>query len=293
MCNRSIKVTQKVFERAGMCLLGTAALMLPGATSVHAKPGFHPVIIRGTGTPAPTELNLAYVASFPNGSLAPALDKLNAGAMKAGDTGIPDSNPTLEKRPGAIILGITRPVDLSPDLVVAQTAWATDLNFAPGSVSRIRATFIAPVGPIPGGGFAIGVGAKTGGSEDLPEEPRIFTTINVRPGFVVRLQVPFGAVETTNTTLSQEIKDLIFSTTDPQPFTIELTIDRKNGTGQSKLTVGDKVVGPLFFHLDGFPVDSGPIISAMGAGPAVNANGPGQTASVQVRDFRIYSNVGG
>ncbi len=291
MCNRRIKVTQKVFERAGMCLLGTAALMLPAATSADAKPGFHPVIIRGTGTPASAELNLAYLASFPNGSLEPALDKLSAGPMKAGDTGIPDSNPTLEKRPGAIILGITRPVDLSPELVVAQTAWATKLNFGPGSVSRIRATFIAPVGPIPGGGFAFGIGAKTGGSEDLPDEPRIFTTINVRPGFLVRLQVPFGAVETTNTVLSQEIKDLIFSTTDPQPFTLELTIDRKNGTGQSKLIVGDKVVGPLSFHLDGFPVDGGPIISAMGAGPAVNANGPGQTASVQLRDFRIYTSA--
>jgi hypothetical protein len=293
MCSRSIKVSEKVFGRAGMGLLGAAALMLPAATSVDAKPGFRPVIIRGAGTPAPAELNLAYLASFPNGSLAPALDKLNAGPMKAGDTGIPNSNPTLDKRPGAIILGITRPVDLSPDLVVAQTAWATQLNLGPGSVSRIRATFIAPVGPIPGGGFAIGVGAKTGGSEDLPDEPRIFTTINVRPGFVVRLQVPFGALETTNTTLSQEIKDLIFSTTNPQPFTIELTIDRKDGTGQTKLTVGDKVVGPLSFHLDGFPVDSGPTISAMGAGPAVNANGPGQTASVHVRDFRIYTKNGG
>jgi hypothetical protein len=30
----------------------------------------------------------------------------------------------------------------------------------------------------------------------------------------------------------------------------------------------------------------------VGPGVAVNANAPGQTASVQVRDFRIYANVG-
>jgi hypothetical protein len=293
MSSRTIQVTQRAFARVGMCLIGASAFMTPPATPADAKPGFHPEVIRGTGTSTSAELQLAYQATFPNGSLTSSVDRLGVGAMQVGDTLIPDSNPTLDKGPGAIILGITRPVDLSPDLVVAQSAWVTGLNFGPGSVSRIRATFIAPVGPIPGGGFAIGLGAKVGGKEDLPDQLRVFTTVNVRPGFLVRLNVPFGAVETTNTVLSQEIKDLIFSTTDPQPFTIELTIDRATGTGQSKLTVGDKVVGPLSFHLSDFLADSGPAITAMGAGPAVNSNGPGQTASVQLRDFRIYTNAGG
>jgi hypothetical protein len=241
-------MTRKLFSRVGRCLLGSAALFLTLATPSDAKPGWNPVVIRGGSTNS-AELRLAYQASFPNGSLKSSVDKLNVGPMQLGDTLIPDSNPTFEKGTGDIVLGITRPVSLSPDLVVAQSAWATHLNFGPGSVLRIRATFIAPVGPLPGGGFAIGLGAKIGGRDDLADEPRIFTTINMRPGFLARLNVPFGAVETTNTVLPPEIKNLMFSATDPQPFTLELTIDRTNGTGQAKLTVGDKVVGPLSFHL--------------------------------------------
>lgn len=292
MSSRSVRVNKRALVGAGMWLC-TAALLLAPPTSAVAKPGFHPVIIRGTGTADAAQLRLAYLATFANGSLASSVDRLNAGPMQLGDTLVPNSNPTFEKGTGDIVLGITRPVDLSPDLVAAQSAWATHLDFGPGTISRIRATFIAPVGPIPAGGFAIGLGAKTGGNEDIPDQPRVFTTINVRPGFLVRFNVPFGAVETTNTVLSPEIKDLIFSTTDPQPFTLELTIDRTNGIGQAKLTVGDRVVGPLTFHLAEFLEGSGPTITAAGAGPAVNANGPGETASVHVRDFRIYANGGG
>jgi hypothetical protein len=92
--------------------------------------------------------------------------------------------------------------------------------------------------------------------------------------------------------LPQAAKDAIFSTTDPQPFTLELTIDRTKGKGAAKLTVADQVYS-LSFTLADFLTDSGPTITAVGPGIAVNANGPGQTASVHVRDFRIYTNVGG
>jgi hypothetical protein len=49
----------------------------------------------------------------------------------------------------------------------------------------------------------------------------------------------------------------------------------------------------LHFTLADFLADGGPTITAVGPGIAVNSNGPGQTASVHVRDFRIYTNVGG
>jgi hypothetical protein len=293
MSKRTAQMTQKVFSRVGMCLLATTGFLLPAATPSTAEPAWNPVVIRGAGTTERAELRLAYLATFPEGSLAPSVDQLNAGSMLLGDTLVPGSNPTFEKGPGEIILGITRPVDLSPDLIVAQNVFATGLNFGPGSVLRLRATYIAPVGPIPSGGFAFGLVAKTGGKDDLPTEPRVVTTINVRPGFLVRLNVPFGAVETTNTVVPADLKEMMFSTTDPQPFTLELTIDRTNGTGKAKLTVGDRVVGPLSFHLSDFLVNSGPTITVTGTGPAVNANGPGKTASVHVRDFRIYTNVGG
>jgi hypothetical protein len=294
MSNTSTRVNPIVFARAAIC---AAACVCVSVTASDAKAGPGPAVIRGIPTPAgaapaPSEQPLAYLATFPNGTLQPSIDRLEAGAMQPGDTGIAGSNPTFTPLKGEFLVGITRPVDLPADDTPAATIWATPVEFGPGSILRIRATFIAPVGPLPGGGFAMGVGAKTGGKDDLPTEPRVFTTVNVRPGYLVRLNVPFGSVETTNTVLPAEIKDLIFSTTDPQPFTLELTIDRVHGTGASKLTVGDKVVGPLTFHLADFLADSGPVITAVGSGIAVNANGPGQTASVHVQDFRIYTSAG-
>ena len=284
MSGRTIR---HAFKYAGACVLCTASLLaLP--SRADAKP---PIVIRGIpGSPASTELRLAYLASFPNGSLEPSLDKLNAGAMFPGDPLIPDSNPTVSTSPGEVVVSIHRPVGLSPDLIPAESLWAP-VNFGPGSVVRLRATFIAPVGPYATtGGFAIGVGGRIGGKDDLPLEPRVFVTVNARPNQLVRFQVPFGSVEPTNTVLPQAVKDAIYSTTDPQPFTIELTIDRKLGKGTAKLMVIDQVFS-LSFTLSDFLADTGPTITAVGPGIAVNSNGPGQTASVHVREFRIY--VGG
>lgn len=291
MSSRTIQVTRKVFARVGMCLLGTAALLLTLATPAYAEPGL-PVIIRGIpDSPSSTEPRLAYQASFPNGSLESSVDKLNVGPMQPGDTGIAGSNPTFEHRPGEIFVSITRPIGLAPELIPAAGLWATPVNFGPGSVSRISATYRAPVGPLPGGGFAIGINAKTGNKDDLTTDTRIAVTINVRPGFVVRLNVPFGATQPTAMPLPQAIKDAIFSTSDPQPFTLELTIDREQGQGTAKLLVADQVFS-LSFTLADFRADGGPAITAVGPGIAVNQNAPGQTASVHVRDFRIYANVG-
>ena len=188
MSNRTIQATQKVFARAGMCLLGTAALMLPAATPADAKAG--PQIIRGIpSAPASTELRLAYQASFPSGSLEPSLDKLNFGPMVPGDTLIPDSDPTVSAGNGDVVVSIHRPLGLSPDDIPSESVWATPVNFGPGSVVRIRATFIAPVGPYATtGGFAIGLGARTGAKDDLATETRVFATVNARPNQVVRFQ---------------------------------------------------------------------------------------------------------
>lgn len=291
MSSRTFQVTQKVFGRAGICLLATAGLMFPPATVADAKPGFHPEIIRGIPS-RPAVLQLAYSASFPNGSLKPSLDRLNAGPMVPGDPLIPDSNPTVSAAPGAVVISIHRPLGLSPDQIPSESIFAP-VSFGPGSVVRIKATFIAPVGPYATtGGFAIGLGGRTGGKDDLANETRVFATVNVRPNQLVRFQIPFGAVEDRNTVLPQAVKDAIYSTTDPQPFTVELTIDRKQGKGTAKLTVIDQVFS-LDFTLEDFLAGSGPTITNVGPGIAVNANGPGQTASVHVRDFRIYTNTDG
>ncbi len=294
MSNRTMHVTKKVFTRVGMSVLGTAALMLPLATPSDAKPAFKPVIIRGipSTAPASTELRLAYLASFSNGSLDAAVDKLGAGPLQFGPFDVPNSNPVIEARPGEIFLSIFRPVGLDPDVTPAAGVWATPVDFGPGSISRYRATFIAPVGPLPGGGFAIGVNAKTGGKEDLSTDTRIAATVNVRPGFLVRFGVPFGAAEPARVVLPDDVKNAMFSPTDPQPFTIELTVDRTNGQGTAKLLVIDQVF-TVPFILSDFVADGGPTVTAVGPGIAVNPNAPGQTASVRVREFRIYTTIGG
>jgi len=291
MSRSTFQVTQKVFGRTGICLLASAGLMLPPQTPADARPGFHPEIIRGIPS-RPAVLQLAYSASFPNGSLKPSLDKLNAGPMVPGDPLIPDSIPTVSAAPGAVVISIHRPLGLSPDQIPSESIFAP-VSFGPGSVVRSKATFFAPVGPYATtGGFAIGLGARTGGKDDLANETRVFATVNVRPNQLVRFQIPFGAVEERNTVLPQAVKDAIYSTTDPQPFTIELTIDRKQGKGTAKLTVIDQVFS-LDFTLEDFLAGGGPTITNVGPGVAVNANGPGQTASVHIRDFRIYTNTDG
>lgn len=278
--------------RHGMLLAGVSILFTPllTASSSNAAPAFNPVVIRGAGTSDSTQLRLAYLVNFHNGSLDSSVDHLGAGAMVPGDPLIPNSSPTVSALPGEILVSIHRPLGLSFDLIPSESVWATPVHFAPGSVVRLSATFRAPAGPLPGGGFAIGVNARTGGKDDVaPDNERIATTINVRPGFVVRLNVPFGSTQPTNMVLPQAVKDAIFSATDPQPFTLSLTIDRVSGTGKSELKVGDQVYS-LTFELSDFRADGGPIITAVGPGIAVNSNGPGQTASVHVREFRIYAN---
>jgi len=292
MSGTTTKMTRRIFSRAGLCLLGTAGLVLPLSTASDAQSGWHPEVIRGARQANPGALRLAYQASFPNGSLDSSVDHLGAGPMVPGDPLIPDSSPTVSALPGEVVVSIHRPVGLSPDLIPSESLWATPVHFGPGSVVRISATLRAPVGPLPGGGFAIGLVGRTGARDDLPSETRIATTINVRPGFLVRLNVPFGSTQPAAMILPQAIKDAIFSTSDPQSFTLALTIDRIHGTGKSVLKVGDKIFS-LSFVLADFLADGGPIITAVGPGIAVNSNGPGQTASVHVRDFRIYTNTGG
>lgn len=255
--------------------LSVAMLMMAASTAATADP------------PA-GRLQLAYQASFPNGSPEASVDHLGIGPMLMGDALIANSNPTFAPLPGELFISITRPIGLANDLIPSASAFATPVDFGPGSLARISATFRAPVGPLATGGFAIGLVAKTGGKDDLATEPKIAVTVNVRPGALVRLNVPFGSTQPRSVVLPATVRDEIFSGSPPKPFTLDLSIDRMNGTGRAQLKVGDEVFS-LAFSLSDFRADGGPTITAMGAGVAVNSNGPGQTASVHLRDFRIFA----
>ena len=63
--------SKKVLTVMSACLLGTVTLALPQATAADAKPQ----IIRGIPSQSQSQLQLAYLATFPGGSLEPALDK--------------------------------------------------------------------------------------------------------------------------------------------------------------------------------------------------------------------------
>jgi hypothetical protein len=251
------------------------------------------LVLASTASLAASEsdkLQLAYQATFPNGSLEPSVNDLDIeGPMLTSSTLGADSNPTFTSLPGELFISVTRPVDTPAGVVASAVVSVTPVNFGPGSISRVSATFRAPFGPLVTGGWAVQVYSRTGGQDDLSTETRVAATLRVQPGGEVRLNVPQidsgGAPSTTFMVLPVEILDDIFLS--PKPFTLDLTIDRTAGTGNAKLTVGNHVFRHPF-DLKVFPVNDEPTISAMGAGVAMNGSS-GQTVSVHLREFRIYA----
>ena len=264
----------------------------PTAFINTAKLSFAALAMVATAAPAEAQqvddLELAYLATFANGSLGPSVNALGIdGPMLKVDSQIENWNPTFSPGPGDLVISLARPAGLSSGVVTAAGVFATLVSFGPGSVSRVSATFRAPDGP-PTGGWAVVLNARTGGQNDLSGETRVNVSLRMAPGGELRLNVPFGATMTTFTILSPEIRDEIFSAVAPKPFTLSLLIDRITGTGQATLTVQDNVVSLPFF-LSTFPANSEPTITAMGAGIAANGTAPGQVVSVHLREFRIYA----
>jgi hypothetical protein len=101
------------------------------------------------------------------------------------------------------------------------------------------------------------------------------------------LNVPLGAASPTFVDLPPELYDAIYRDVDPEPFVLELEIDRVTGFGTASLKVGDAVLSRNFVLSD-FRANAGPIITAVGPSIA-NANATGASVSVHVREFRIYS----
>ena len=231
------------------------------------------------------DTSLVYVASFGSNTLAPSLDKLRFGSLKRGDAEIYGSNPTATLVDGEVVLSVTRPADLSGG-VVASGVFNTNVRFDQGSLFGLQATFIRPAGPITGG-WAAALSARTGDESDLFEETRVNASLSARPGGTARLNVPFGATSPTSVDLPAPVYEAIFRPDNPEPFTLQLLVDRVTGNGNASLRVGDFPVLSRSFQLSQFQANSGDPITAVG--PAIaNANAPGQTVSVRLRDFRIY-----
>jgi len=226
---------------------------------------------------------LGYLASFENGSLEPALDRFNFGPLRTGHSQDPNNFPSWTPSGGDLTIQVTRPADLVGG-VASVGVFATPVDFGPGTILEARATFIRPVGPHGSTDiWAMVVGARTGDNDDLFAETRVGASLQVR-GTSLRFNSPGGGP---GSDLPPEVYNEIFSTTDPQPFTLELLVDRISGTGRVTLKVGDRLFSRSVIF-SAFPAASGPAITAVG--PSLGIVSPsGQAASVHLREFRISS----
>jgi hypothetical protein len=238
-----------------------------------------PVMAQETG-----KLRLGYLASFENGSLQPALDQFDFGALQAGHSQDPNNFPSWTQGGGDLVMRVTRPADLVGGVASVGVFATENVNFGPGTVFEARATFVKPVGPHGSTDiWAMVVGARTGDNDDLFSETRVGVSLQVR-GTSLRFNSPGGGP---GTDLPPEVYNEIFSPTDPQPFTLELLVDRINGSGKVSIKVGDRVFSRAVIF-PAFPASSGPAITAVGPSLGI-VSAPGQTASVHVREFRIYA----
>lgn len=233
------------------------------------------------------DLQLAYNASFGNGSLDGSVDKLGIGSLKVGHAQVPLSYPTWTPQSGTYLLGITRPADYPASSgPVAAGLFATPVNFATGSAVGLRATFIAPIGPHATGNiWAAAVVARTGDEDDLFAETRVVASLTVRANGA-RLNVVGATIPPNLPNIPQEFYDSIFDPADPAPFTLELYVDRVTGHSEARLIVDERVFS-VSFESAGFRAGSGSPITAVGPTIAM-ANGPGERATVRVRDFQIF-----
>jgi hypothetical protein len=231
------------------------------------------------------DTTLVYVASFGGASFEAPIDKLKIGPLKPGDAEVAGANPTATADNGEVVLSVTRPAELASG-IVSSGVFATPVNFDQGSLFGLQATFVRPIGPS-SGGWAAALNARTGDESDLLGETRVNASFSARAGGTARLNVPFGATSQTFVDVPAPIYDAIFRANDPEPFTLQLLVDRVTGNGSASLKVGDFPVLSRSFQLSQFQTNSGPAITAVGPTIA-NANASGQTVSVRVRDFRIY-----
>lgn len=236
------------------------------------------------------DLQLVYHATFGNGSLQSGIDPLKMGALKFGNTGEAGINPSWTPSNGDYEIGVTRPTGLTGPAVAAGI-FASPVSFDVGSVVGLRATFVAPMGPHNSSDvWAIAVIVRPGGVQPLAADPVAAVTLQVRSAGA-RLNTPGASAGAGFPNVPQYVYDTIFSPTDPQPFTLEMLVDRIHGRGEATLKVGDAVYSRTY-EFAVFRANSGPSITNVGANIAI-ASGAGQTASVRVRDFQIFSSKRG
>lgn len=231
------------------------------------------------------DLQLVYLVNFHNGSLDPSLDKLHFGALVKGDAEATDSDPLVTPKEGVIELKVTKPNAASDLVSVGVFATGPTVSFGQGSIFEIQATFIKPIGPHdPGTVWAAALSARTGNNRDLAAEKRANVTLQSR-GTGCRMNVL--VVDTpARQDLEPSICEMIFGA-HPQPFTLDLVVDRTSDMSTATLKVGGHVF-PKTVSFTDFKKNSGPPITAVGPALAI-ATADHKTASVLVREFRVLA----
>ena len=266
---RAVMTKSGIAWRVAISAFLTSAAVAVSAQTIPADHGYQPV----------------YLANFGNGSLDNSIDDLGSGPVKPGNTEQDGINATWAAGNGAIILGVTRPSSVPAGIAVASGLFVTPVNFGTGTTFVARATFRAPTGPQQTSNqFAAVVTARTGNERDLPGEVRVAASLQVR-GTTARLNA-VGAIPMAGLpNVPQAVYDAILNPENPQPFTLELKLDRKSGVGTATLKVGDYYSLSHNF-VSVFTANSGPAVGAVGATLAI-ANGSDHRATVEVMDLRI------
>lgn len=239
-------------------------------------------------TPKDAHTQLVYLANFHDGSYDPSVDKLGFGALQEGSAQAGNQYAKWTPADGAVKLEVTKP-NAASDLVSAGLfVTGNKVDFGQGSIVEIQATFIRPKGPQHDGVlWAATIQARTGGTADLGTETRAGVTFQVR-GPAARMNVR-GIEGSAKEEIPPGTYDAIFSLTDPQPFTLELLIDRIKGRGTATFKCGD-FVRSRDVTFKAFKADSGPDITAVGPTLAIDT-ADDETASVEVRELRISTPI--
>jgi hypothetical protein len=247
--------------------------------------------------------DLIYKASFPNGSRVCCIevDQIHYPykvPLEKGSSGIVGSNPKWDPTPKGLKLGVTDPTPTDPannDVSLSAGIFSENLNFGIGSNFTLRATFQRPNGPIAVGHvWAAGsVVARTGNHEDLPDERRLNLAlkINKKPDrAILAVTEPGGA--TASKVVPEDMFLSIFDLRYPQPYTLELIVDRKTGKGKGTLKVaGYPPLSTEEFPMNYFKATGAELIKTVGATVAI-FDSPTSEVSVEVLDFEIRCELG-
>jgi len=286
---------------------GDGPVPIPNGNCVAIQPEPLPP---GSSAPGASS-QIIYRATFPCGSLENGIvDAIHSPPwpMKKGEGGVVGQTDSVS--PAGITgvrLSVAAPNPIPKDAsgnnqTSSVGVFNTALNFGPGSVFTVRATFQKPNGPrIPANSddtnaWSIGVSVRTGDERDLASDKRLGVTFRVKnQDAILNIQEtdPGSTDGTVVNSLKQasvprDMVDKIFGTSGapPQPFTLELFVDRDTGTGVATLIPSNPPVKAGPFVMLTFQAKSGPVLKTAGATLA-NCCAPGATVSVDVTEFEI------